>query len=148
MQDYFEEVNILIEELETNKKYRELKDNSETLRTYWEIGKNIVAAQGGDARAKYGDGLINEWSIEFTKKYGSKYSSRNLRKMRQFYLTYKIWPTVSAKINWSHYVEVLNMQENERNYYLNQVILNSLGIRDLRKLINSKAFERLSYAVI
>ena len=66
MQDYFKEVNILIEELETNKKYRELKYTSETLRTYWLIGENIVAAQG-DKRAKYGTNFINEWGEKLSQ---------------------------------------------------------------------------------
>ena len=83
MKNYYNEINILIEELEVNKKIRELKDNSDTLRTYWEIGKNIVDAQGGLTRAKYGDGLIKEWKIKLSQKYGKNYDATKLRKMRQ-----------------------------------------------------------------
>ena len=146
MKNYYDEINILIEELEVNKKIRELKDNSDTLRTYWEIGKNIVDAQGGLTRAKYGDGLIKEWSINLTKKYGSRYSKSNLSYMRQLYIQYSIFQTLSGKLSWSHIVEVLPIKDNnERNYYLNQVILNGLGVRDLRKLIKNKTYDRLSY---
>ena len=146
MQDYFKEVNTLIEELETNKKYRELKDNSETLRTYWNVGKLIIEAQGGETRAKYGNALIKEWSIKLTQKYGKGYNYTNLARFRKFYLYFPILATV-WQLSWSQVKEILPLKDrNERNYYVNQVILNSLGVRDLRKLIKSKAFERLSYA--
>ena len=36
--------------------------------------------------------------------------------------------------------------KNERNYYINLVILNNLSVRELRKEIKNKAFDRLSYA--
>ena len=57
----------LIEEHEVNRKVRELKDNHETLNLYWTIGKEIVEAQGGNMRAKYGDELIKKWSLKLTK---------------------------------------------------------------------------------
>ena len=36
--------------------------------------------------------------------------------------------------------------ENERNYFTNQAILNHLSTRELEELIKSKAYDRLSYA--
>ena len=58
--NYYKQVESLIKNNEINKKVRALQDNSETLLTYWNIGKLIVEAQGGEKRAKYGDGLIKE----------------------------------------------------------------------------------------
>ena len=50
-------------------------------------------------------------------------------------------------MNWSQIVELLSIKsENERNYYINQVILNNLSVRELREMIKSKAYDRLSYA--
>ena len=49
-----------IVENEARKIATALRDNSNTLLTYWNIGKLIVEAQGGEKRAKYGDNLINE----------------------------------------------------------------------------------------
>ena len=55
-------------------------------------------------------------------------------------------PTVSANLSWSTIVELLPIKnENERNYYINQVILNHLSVRELREIIKSKAYDRLSY---
>ena len=38
--------------------------------TYWQIGKMIVEKQGGEDRAKYGNGLIEELSIQLSKDFG------------------------------------------------------------------------------
>ncbi len=67
--------------------------------------------------------------------------------MRQFYSTFPIWKSVISKLTWTHYIKVMKLtNENERNYYINQTILNNLSTRELDNLIKSQAFERLSYA--
>ena len=60
--------------------------------------------------------------------------------MRQFYLDFPILPTMSAKISWSHIIEVLPIKDiNKRNYYLNEVIKNNLSVRKLREEIKSNS---------
>ena len=113
----------------------------------WNIGRLLVEAQGGASRAQYGDNLIKKWAIAFTHDYGKNYSARELRQMRQFYSIFLKWCSVNTALSWSHYRYLLSIKnENERNYYINQVILNSLSVRELRSLIKSKAYDRLSYA--
>lgn len=147
MNNYYLEIKELIENYEINHRVRTLQDNSEKLLMNWNIGRLLVEAQGGSKRAKYGDDLIRKWSIAFIHDYGKHYNVRELRKMRQFYLLYPIWGAVSPTLNWTHYRYLLPIKnENERNYYINQVILNSLSVRELRELIKSKAYDRLSYA--
>ena len=51
-------------ELSMNKCKHKFIENTSTLNTYFEIGRLIVLAQGGKSRAKYGDNLIKEWSIQ------------------------------------------------------------------------------------
>ena len=54
--------------------------------------------------------------------------------------------SVSHLLTWTYYRYLLPIKnENERNYYINQVILNNLSVRELRNEIKSKSFERLSY---
>ncbi len=107
----------------------------------------IVDAQQGEARAKYGDNLIKKWSVKLTQIYGNGYNYSSLKRFRQFYLLFEKAATLSHQFNWSHIVEILPIKnENERNYYINQVILNNLSVRELRSEIKNKAFERLSYA--
>ncbi len=69
--------------------------------------------------------------------------------MRQFYIvTQKSAPLEHQfNITWTHWKYLLPIKnENERNYYINQCILNNLSKRELIKLIKEKAFDRLSYA--
>ena len=145
--NYYEQVENLIKNNEINKKVRALQDNGETLLTYWNIGKLIVEAQGREKRAKYGDGLIKEWGCKLSLKYGRNYDARTLERARSLYLQFPISETVSPKLSWSHYILILPIKNsNERNYYINQVILDNLSVRDLKREIKNKSFDRLSYA--
>ena len=145
--NYYNEVESLIRNNEINKGVRALQDNSETLYTYWHIGRLIVEAQGGKARAKYGDGLIKEWGKKLSVKFGKKYDARTLERARTLYLQFPISGSLTPKLTWTHYRYILPIKNsNERNYYINQVILNNLSVRDLRREIKNKSFDRLSYA--
>lgn len=131
--EYYNKITNIIETVEVTSKVRALQDNSEKLKAYFEIGKLLIEAQGGSTRAKYGDNLIKKWSLELTQKYGSNYSKTSLKKMRQFYVYFVKSPTMSDQLNWSQIVELLPIKnENERNYYINQIIINNLSVRELR----------------
>ena len=145
--NYYEQVESLIKNNEINKKVRALQDNSETLLTYWNVGKLIVEAQGGKKRAKYGDSLIKERGNKLSLKYGKGYNSRNLERMRKLYILYPISSSLRSELTWTHYRTILSIKnENERNYYINQILLNNLSSRELQKEIKNKSFDRLSYA--
>ena len=145
--NYYKQVESLIKNNEINKKVRALQDNGETLLTYWNIGKLIVEAQGREKRAKYGDGLIKEWGKKLSEKYGRGYDYTNLSRMRTLYITFPIIGTLSQQLSWSHYYTILPIKNpHERNYYINRVILDNLSVRDLRREIKNKSFDRLSYA--
>ena len=78
--------------------------------------------------------------------YGKNYGKELLRRCRKYYLLFEKSSTLSS-ISWSQIVELLSIKnENERNYYINQVILNNLSVRELREMIKNKAYDRLSYA--
>ena len=95
--------------------------NTEMLNLYWNIGKAIMEIQQGDERASYGDSVLDKLSQKLTNEFGKGFSSRNLRTMRKFYLMYPIWKTVSAKLSWSHYLELIKINEGpKRNFYLNE----------------------------
>ena len=145
--NYYNEIKNIIETYEVNHRVHALQDNSEKLQMNWNIGRLLVEAQGGLNRAKYGDGLINNWGNKLSLIYGKNYSQRNLMLYRKFYVVYPKVNTLCTQLNWSHYRYLLSIKnENERNYYINQVILNNLSVRELRDLIKSKAYDRLSYA--
>ena len=56
--DYYLKIKNLIKTKEINDKVRYLQNNKEIINTYYEIGKLLIKAQGGEKRAKYGDKLI------------------------------------------------------------------------------------------
>lgn len=147
--NYYEKIRSLIEEKEVNEKVRNIENDKEKIKTYYEIGRLLIEAQGGEARAKYGDGLIKNWSKKFVKEYGKGYDNKNLWRMRQFYMVFKkvATPWRLFNLSWSHYKLLLKFDnENERNYYINRCIENNLGVRGLIKEIKSDSFNRLSYA--
>ncbi len=130
----------------SNEIYKSVKDyykNRNDLMTYYNVGKLLIEAQGGEERAKYGDGLIKEYSKKLTDELGKGYSTRNLKLMRKFYLFQK-GQTLSAQLSWSHYIELLNLDDiNKINYYIKIVEKQNLGVRHLRQRIKEKEYERL-----
>lgn len=111
--NYFNQIKNLIENKEISSKVRNLEENAETLKTYFEIGKLLIEAQGGEARARYGDDLIKKWSIKLTNEYGKGYSSANLKHMRKFYLTFQKSYSVSSQfsLTWTHYRYLLRFNK-------------------------------------
>ena len=143
--NYLNDIKILIEkDIVLKKKHRLIEDNS-TLNTYFEIGRLIVEAQGGETRAKYGNGLIKEWSNELTNLYGKGYDYSNLSRMRQLYLLFQnIGPM--GQLSWSHYRYILPIkEESKRNYYINLCIKQNLSKNQLIEKIKNKEYERLEY---
>ena len=118
--NYLKKIEELIVENEAGKKSVVLRDNSNTLLTYWNIGKLIVEAQGGDARAKYGDNLISEWGRKLSEKYGKGYNKSNLSRARTFYLYFPIVAAVRQQLTWTHYRLILPLK-NENDFYVNYV---------------------------
>ena len=144
--EYYNQIKNLIENYEVNQKVRFLQDNHEKLLMNWTIGKLLVDAQGGMNRAKYGDELIKKWSIKLKENFGNNYSKRNLMFYRTFYSLFPNVNTLCSHLSWSHYRCLLPIKnENARNYYINQIILNHLSVRELREMIKNKAYDRLSF---
>ena len=101
--------------------------------------------QQGDERAAYGDAVLDKLSQKLTNEFGKGFSSRNLRTMRKFYIMYPIWKTVSAKLSWSHYLELIKIDEEpKRNFYLNECINSRWSVRELERQIGSLLYERLA----
>ena len=142
--NYYDEIK---NELINNEVYKKVKDyskNRNELSTYYNVGKLLIEAQGGEDRAKYGDGLIKEYSLKLSQEVGKGYSTRNLKNMRKFYLLCEKGQTLSAKLNWSHYVELLSFNDiNEINYYINTTEKYNLSVRQLRERIKNKEYQRL-----
>ena len=109
-----------IKELMDNARNSVAKEvNNILIQTYWEIGRIIVEdEQGNSDRAKYGKPLVTDLSKRLTKEYGKGFSRSNLQNMRNCYLSYPICQTLSGKLSWSHYCELLSISnEQKRSFY-------------------------------
>lgn len=119
--------------------------NSELLYAYWNIGRIMVEnEQSQPERADYGKRTIRELSRALTKELGKGFSVSNLQFMRRFYLTYQIQQTVSVKLSWSHYCELLSISDpDKRGFYEKEAINANWSVRELKRQIDSSLFERL-----
>ena len=119
--------------------------NSEMLKAYFEIGRKIVEdEQKGKKRAGYGENLLETLSVELIKEFGRGFDSSNLRRMRRFYQTYQKWETVSPKLTWSHYCELIKIEDiTKRGYFEKYTVAENLSVRDLKRQIYSLHYERL-----
>ena len=142
--NYYNEIKEIFVKNEVYKKVKDYSKNKSDLNTYFEVGRLIVEAQGGEARAKYGNKLIKEYSIRLTRELGKGYTERNLRNMRSFYIKFRKWHTLCAELTWSHYRLLLSINnENQCNYYICITRKLNLSVRELRERIKSKEYERL-----
>lgn len=123
---------------EINRKVKNYSINKSDLNAYYNVGKLLL-----EAGNHYGESIIKEYSLRLTKEFGSGYSQRNLRNMRQFYKVSQKWQTLSAKLSWSHYCEIIWFDDNKFQYYVKTIELNNLSIRQLRERIKSNEYERL-----
>ena len=84
--NYYNEIKNTLIKNETYKKVKNYFKNKSDLNTYYEVGRILIEAQGGEDRARYGNKLIKEYSERLTKELGKGYSSTNLKNMRKYYL--------------------------------------------------------------
>ena len=141
--DYYNEIKNKFIDHEGYKRIKDYSKNRNELETYYEVGKLLVEAQGGESRAKYGNGLIKEYSKRLTLELGKGYSERSLKYMRKFYICQKGQP-LAAQLSWSHYIILLSIEDKyKRDYYMNKVITCNLGKRELYDRIKSNEYERL-----
>ena len=142
--NYYNEIK---NELINNEVYKSVKDyskNKNELSTYYNVGKLLIEAQDGEERAKYGDGLIKEYSKKLSEELGGKYNITTLKRMRQFYLIIEKGATLWHQLTWSHYCELLTFDNiDEINYYIKQTEIYNLSVRKLREKIKSKEYQRL-----
>ena len=120
--------------------------NNELLKANWEIGKYIVEyEQHGNEKAEYGSALLTNLSKDLKARFGKGFSKSNIYLIRQFYLKYQIFQSVTGKLTWTHYAELLAVSDdNARGFYEKQAINENWSVRELKRQINSSLFERLA----
>ena len=144
--NYYNEIKETLVKNEIYKKVKDYSKNKSDLNAYFEVGRLIVEAQGGEKRAKYGNKLIKEYSEKLTKELGKGYSKRSLALMRKFYLKFSKVQAMPAQLSWSHICELLLLEDkNEVKYYIYITRTQNLSYRELHERIKSKEYERIGY---
>ncbi len=114
--------------------------------TYWQVVRLIVEfEQAGQQRATYGKALLDDLSRDLTLRHGRGFSRSNINRMRLFYQYYPICAKASHKLSWSHYVELLKLNDElERSFYEKQAIAEQWSVPELKRQKNSQLFLRLA----
>ena len=118
--------------------------NFAMVNAYWEIGEQIYLACGENERAEYGKLLLKFISDKLTAEFGKGFTVRNLRNMRQFYLTFPIRHTLCAELSWSHYRTLMKVaDENIRKFYMEECVKSGWSVRQLERQINTMYYQRI-----
>ena len=120
--------------------------NAHLIETYWQVGRHIVEfEQAGSLRAEYGKALINKLASDLGVRHGRGFSRSNLVYMRLLYLRYPISQKPSHQLSWSHYVELLKLDDElERGFYEKQAIAERWSVPELKRQKASPLFLRLA----
>ncbi len=120
--------------------------NSTLITLYWQVGKRINDHVLQKKRAGYGKEIVSTVSTQLKEKYGKSFEERNLRRMMQFaeqFTELKTVADLAQHLSWSHFVELLPLKSMDAKlFYAKVSSLQGLGIRELRKKIATKTFER------
>ena len=119
--------------------------NIELINAYWNIGRVIVEhEQNNNDRAEYGKQTLKELSKRLTNELGKGFSRSNLQNMRAFYLNYPKCQSLTGKLTWTHYCELLGISDKDkRSFYEKECEKSGWSVRELKRQIDTSLFERL-----
>ena len=138
--NYYEEIKNEFINNEINKKVKNYLINRKDLETRYNVGKLL-----SEAGKKYGEGIINEYSKKLTLELGKGYNVTNLKRYRQFYLLIQKGARIGHQLSWSHYRELLSLDNIDKiNYYIELCDSQIIARDELKKRIKSQEYERLS----
>lgn len=137
--NYYEDIKKELINNEINRKVKTHSINKSDLTTYYNVGKTL-----SEAGKCYGESIIKEYSKKLANELGKGYGVSNLKRFRQFYLMIEKGATLSHLLTWSHYIEIIPINNvTIINYYINICICLNLSVRELRNKIKNKEYERL-----
>lgn len=138
--DYYLEIKSRLLDNEIYSRAKDYSKERHRIITYFETGKLLF-----EAGSKYGDKIIDQYSLRLTSELGHQYNKSTLFKMRKLYLTFKdekVAPLV-PQLTWSHNLLLLPLEEHKIIYYSHQIIQRNLSKRQLMDIIKNKEYERL-----
>lgn len=80
----------------------------------------------------------SEPSRDLSERFGKGFSRSNIIYMRKLYLTYPKSQTLSDFLSWSHYVELLKIDDPlERSFYEKECANKNWGVREVKRQMKS-----------
>jgi len=139
----FENVSSIIE----NRRFRAQRHiNHESILMFWEIGKHISSTLLNGEQSTYGKQILVTVSRNLQMNYGNSFEYRNIARMIQFatrFPDFENLVTLSRELSWSHFIALLPLKSDDAfMFYAQDAISRQLGVRELRRQISRKAFER------
>jgi len=143
-------LNELSQLIEQSRQQLVSQANSTLTMLFWHIGKRINENILQNKRAEYAKQIVSTVSTQLKIQYGRNFEEKNLRRMLQFaeqFLEFEIVVTLSRQLSWSHFLILIPLKTQEAKlFYAQKASTEILGVRDLRKQIALKAFERTGIA--
>lgn len=124
--------------------------NSTLTMLFWHIGNRINKEILQNKRADYGKRIVPTVSAQLEERFGRNFTEKNVRRMIQFAEQFpdnSIVVTLSRQLSWSHFLALIPLKNQEAKlYYAQASATQTLGVRELRKQISTKTFERSNIA--
>jgi predicted nuclease of restriction endonuclease-like (RecB) superfamily len=113
---------------------------------FWQLGKRVNDYVLQNKRADYGKQIVVTLSRQLKHNYGRNFEEKNLRRMLQFaeqFNDIEIVVTLSRQLSWSHFLALIPIKKQEAKlFYAQKSASEGWGVRELRKQIEKKAYER------
>lgn len=150
--DYQELLIELISLIEKTKSNVVSYANSSMTILFWHVGNRVLTQTLQNKRADYGKQIVATLSRELVERFGSSYEERNLRRMIQFaelYSDLEKVVTLSRELSWSHFLILIPIKDvDARDFYAKVSVESKWSVRELRKQIEKKLYERTEHANI
>ena len=124
--------------------------NSTMTLLFWQVGKRINQEILQHKRADYGKQIVPAISVQLEARFGRNFNEKNVRRMIQFAEQFgdlEIVVTLSRQLSWSHFLILIPLKNFESKlFYAKKAAEHIMGVRELRRQISTKAFERAQIA--
>ena len=145
-------VQDLAQIIEQGRKQVAVQVNSTLTLVYWQVGYKINTHILENQRAAYAKQIVSTLAIQLQQRYSNQFQEKNLRRMMQFadvFTDTEIVVTLSRQLSWSHFVCLIPLQKKEAiSYYAQKIEEEGWSVRETRRQIERKAFERKEIAQV
>lgn len=143
-------LNELSQLIEQSRQQVAVQVNSTLTLLFWQVGNKINNEILQNKRADYGKQIVPTVSAQLEAKYGINFKEKNIRRMMQFaeqFSDFEIVVTLSRQLSWSHFLVLIPLKSPDaKMFYAQKTMSEIISVRDLRKQIAGKAYERTEIA--